>query len=496
MSEPKKILLFEFHEETNTFNPLTTPFSRFQPDCVFEGESCYEKVLKSHGMAAGFADAITKAGHIVIPTLFLHASSGGRVQDAVYDHVCERLKYYIETEAFDAVCAALHGATCTESRDDACGELLAYIRNLIGNRPLAAAFDLHANITDTVLKNADIVCGYNTYPHVDLYETGYRAATFCLEKLNGQSFAMASASVAMLIPPSGYTSLSGPFHNLIQKGKEMVGSGKIRDFTVFPVQPWLDIPDIQSRIVTISDNPESAKACADILAEDLFALREQANTKLTSVEEILDIAERNQRGIPVILADSADSPNGGCVGDSPVVAMALQERKSTLRTCMFVVDPEAVKQAFALGVGKTDTFRVGAGFTKGMPGPFVAEGTVRSLHDGYFRPEKNMVKYLGSCAVVSFGSIDILLCCQGGASGSPMIFRSFGMEPAYYDLIVVKANTSFRTHYKGISDLIYVADTPGAGASNLRLFQWEKLPSSLYPFDLPKNYTPEKATLW
>ncbi len=77
-----------------------------------------------------------------------------------------------------------------------------------------------------------------------------------------------------------------------------------------------------------------------------------------------------------------------------------------------------------------------------------------------------------------------------------MIFRNFGMEPLHYDLVVVKANTSFRVPYSAISDLIYVADTPGAGASNLKLFQWENLPAGLYPFDLPENYTPEKATLW
>lgn len=496
MTNAKRVLIFEFHQETNTFNPLTTPLARFQPDCILEGDACYQKTLKSNGAVTGAVAAITEAGGEVIPTLFLHSSSGGRVEDSVFDQLRQRLKFYIENETFDAVYAALHGATCTESIDDACGELLSYIRSLVGDRVIAASFDLHANITDKVLKHADIICGYNTYPHVDFYQTGYRTASLCMERLTGTRHPMVSVGVDMLIPPSGYTSLEGPFHDLIQKGKQMVASGQIRDFTVFPVQPWLDIPDIKSRIVTIGDDADQAKVCAEALAMGLFSMREQANTKLTSVDEIIDIAESNQTDKPVILADPADSPNGGCVGDSPVVAMRLQERNSHLRTCMFVVDPEAVKQAFALGVGKTAKFKVGAGFTKGMPGPFVAEGTVRSLHDGYFRPDKNNVKYLGKSAVVSFGTIDILLCCQGSSSGSPMIFRSFGMEPLHYDLVVVKANTSFRAPYSTISDLIYVADTPGAGAANLKRFPWEHLPKGLYPFDLPENYAPEKAILW
>lgn len=495
MKKAKRILVFEFHQETNTFNPLTTPFARFQPDCVFEGPVVYEKTLKSGGTVAGGVAAIEEAGGQVIPTIFLHSSSGGRVEDNVFTYVLERLKHYIETEEFDGIYAALHGATCTESIDDACGTLLSWLRDMVGDKVITASFDLHANITKKVLDSTDYICGYNTYPHVDLYQTGYRAAAYCMEKLSGKEPFMASSGISMLIPPAGYTSLKGPFADLIQKGKDMVRSGKIRDFTVFPVQPWLDIPVIQSRVITISDDPVNALVCANQLARDLFDIRDAVQPSFFDVDEIIRIAENNKTGKPVILADSADSPNGGCVGDSPVVAMRLQALTAKVKTCMLVIDPEAVTKAFSLGVGGKAEFSIGAGFTKGMPGPFVAEGEVRSLHDGYFNIDKNTVKYLGDCAVVRFQNLDILLSHYGSSSGSPMIYRHFGMEPLHYDLVVVKANTSFRTHYSTISDLIYVADTPGAGASNLKQLPWEQLPPRTYPFDLPDNYLPEAAVL-
>ena len=95
-----------------------------------------------------------------------------------------------------------------------------------------------------------------------------------------------------------------------------------------------------------------------------------------------------------------------------------------------------------------------------------------------------------------FGETDILLCSRGGASGSPMLFRQFGMEPAHYDLVVVKANTSFRRPYSTISSLIYVADTYGAGAANLKQLRWHNLPAGMYPFDLPEDYTIPPATLY
>ena len=493
----KRILVLEFHQETNTFNPITASFQSFSPTDTFEGTACFENRLRAWGNLKGGVDAIREAGGEVIPSVILAAPSGGRVDDKVFSFLLERLSYYIDTAGeLDGIYAALHGATCTVSHDDACGELLAFLRQKVGNKPISASFDLHANITEQVLQNADIICGYNTYPHVDQHTTGYRAGKFLMDLLNGQKPAMAAAGVDILIPPAGYTSLEGCFQALMEQGKAMVDSGRILDFTVFPVQPWLDIPTITSRTVTIGSDPEEAKRCADELAASLLALRDDAQPDLWRVEDIIDAAEKNATGKPVILAESADSPNGGCVGDSPAVAMALQAKGSDLKACMFVVDPNAVEQAFSLGVGGKGEFSVGAGFTKSMPGPFRGEGVVRSLHDGAFFGFKNVPGHLGRSAVVRFGSTDILLCCRGAHSGSPMLFRSFGMEPSFYDLVVVKANTSFRAFYTPISDLIYVADTPGAGASNLKQLQWEHLPAGRYPFDLPADYTPEKAKLW
>ena len=49
---------------------------------------------------------------------------------------------------FDAIYASLHGATVTESCEDACGKLTTLLRKLAGDKPVVASFDLHANITD------------------------------------------------------------------------------------------------------------------------------------------------------------------------------------------------------------------------------------------------------------------------------------------------------------------------------------------------------------
>lgn len=494
----KRVLILEFHQETNTFNPIPTPAERFHTGLGFGGEAVFQDRMTRSCPTRGAVDAITQAGGEVIPTVFLYAHSGGKAEDDVLEYVCRRVGEYAQKEPFDAIYADLHGATCTQGNEDACGTLLAFLRNLAKDKPIAASFDLHANITQKVLENADIVCGFQTYPHNDFYEIGNRAAKLCMAMLEGKKFSMASAAVPMLVPPASYSTNEGPFMELIRFGQQLVAEGKLLDFTVFPVQPWLDIKEIASRIIAIGQDPEQTKAYADLLAQKLCDIRDQMQPELLTVDRIIDIAEENTSGKPVILSEAADSPNGGCVGDSVVVAMRLLERNSRLRAGLPVVDPDSVEKAFCVGVGNKGRFCVGAGFTPGMPGPLKAEGTVLSLHDGAFRLEgpanRGKLVTLGKCAVVRFGNIDILLSTKGGASGDPQLLRHFGIEPSLYDLIVVKANTSFRLPYGKISDLIYCADTVGAGASNLKQLTWHNLPEGLYPFT--ENIVPEKAKVW
>lgn len=497
----KKVLLCEFRQESNTFNPIVMGMDYFTSGSADEGQAGYERVKKVPIAAHGMIDAIEEAGGEVVPTIFLDAPSGGRVDDAVFERVKECVKYYLDKAGeVDAVCVSLHGATCTVSEDDACGALLEYIRQLVGDKPIAASFDLHANITKRMLKYADIICGYQTYPHVDFYETGYRAGKLCMQMLNGKKFVKTAVSIPMLIPPAGFTNLEGPFKQLIDTGNALIKDGTLLDYTVFSVQPWLDIKEIASVVVTIAEKSEVAEYYADSLAQKFFEKRDEYRPDLMPVDEIIDIAENSESKKPIVLADSADSVNGGAVGDSPVVAMHLAERKSNLRAGMFVVDPEAVKKAFEVGIGNSAEFSIGAGYTLGMPGPFRGKGVVRSLHDGTFRAEgpanKGVPGSMGICAVISFGNIDILVTEKCDHSGDPQLFRHFGIEPTMYDLIVVKANTSFKVPYSKFAGQICYADTPGAGASNLKRFQWNKLPKNIYPFGLSDNYQLEKAKVY
>src|SRR5690606_32710737 len=89
---------------------------------------------------------------------------------AISDAICEAV-----ASGCDAILLDLHGAMVTESLEDGEGALMKRLRALAPGVPIAAAFDMHTNLYPEMVENADVVAGYQTYPHVDVYETGLRA---------------------------------------------------------------------------------------------------------------------------------------------------------------------------------------------------------------------------------------------------------------------------------------------------------------------------------
>ena len=141
-----------------------------------------------------------------------------------------------------------YGVSC----DDVCGEITAAVRALVGEDvPIAVSYDLHANVTVKTAGNADYICGYHEYPHIDQYETGARAAKLLLSHMEGKPLKTAYASVPMIAPAHAYTTREGGLLTLLNEAKEMVDRGEIADFSIFEAQPWLDVSVLSSAAGTV-----------------------------------------------------------------------------------------------------------------------------------------------------------------------------------------------------------------------------------------------------
>ena len=70
-----------------------------------------------------------------------------------------------------------------------------------------------------------------------------------------------------------------------------------------------------------------------------------------------------------------------------------------------------------------------------------------------------------------------------GAHGDIGFYRSFGTEPMFFDLICVKACTSFRAGYAEIAGEICNTNTRGAAGGMLTELPYENLPRPIFPFE-------------
>ncbi len=286
-----RIAVCEFRHESNSFNPQVAGFDLFDGSRTKEGQAFLESVQGTRSAPGAFLDELEREGQRPRMLLSMRSlSSGGHISDAVVSRFLERNSPLLaQTLPLDGLLVSLHGASVSESEEDVCGLILETLRAQVGpGCIISASFDLHANITDRIQRNADFICGYQTYPHVDLYETGSRAARLLLDSLLGRIHARTyRTTIPMIVPAGAYTNLRGFFGELLGRAHGMVREGRILDFSIFQAQPWLDVHEIGASIVTIGEDEGQAKACAMDLAQSLFENREAFRQRLYSMDEVI-----------------------------------------------------------------------------------------------------------------------------------------------------------------------------------------------------------------
>ena len=486
----KHIFVCGMLQESNSFNPVLASFEDFQSSGIYEGDQLVHANGKAGPTMDGMIQGVLDSGFIPVGGVRMRSKSGGPVDHTVVDFFLEKtLSGLKEAGEVAGVLVSLHGATQSDTSDDVCGDILTAIRELVGSEVvIAASCDLHANVTERMVRAADFVCGYQTYPHLDYFEVGYRPAMLMARKIKGKPVKMVRAAVPMMAPAHGYSTTHGELRALMERAKEMVNSGRILDFSIFQVQPWLDVEKTASVVLVAAGDEETAKTAASELIHAEFALRKSLQgERLWTVPEVIDAALKNPEDKPVILVDSADSPNAGACGDSAAVLEELLPYRDQMRMAFSVNDAAAVEKAFALGIGAKSDFELGASLAPRLSRPvLVRDAVVRSLHDGVFYlggpAERGQRRSLGRSAVLQAGEILILITVRGQNNGDLQFYRSFGIEPTLCRLVCVKACSSFRAGYEPVSALICNSATPGAAGPVLTKLPFEKLPKPFYPF--------------
>src|SRR4051812_38309121 len=176
MTSKPRVAILGIHLESNAFAPVTTE-ADFRASCYYEGKAMLTEAAKpAPAMPAeipGFVEAMNATGPWEpVPIIITATEPGGAADHAFVAETYERMRVLLrEKGPFDAIYISNHGAMISTADSDPDGELYALARETVGlGKPVIATVDLHANISQRMFDNADLIVSYRTNPHVDRRE--------------------------------------------------------------------------------------------------------------------------------------------------------------------------------------------------------------------------------------------------------------------------------------------------------------------------------------
>ncbi len=165
----------------------------------------------------GFIHVLSAARVHIAPVGAAWAVTAGRMMGSDCDRLAGEFTAGLrQIGRPEALLQAMHGAQTAQGIDDVEGLFLVRARQVLGvSAPVVVTRDLHANITRAMVDNATAIVGYHTYPHIDLYETGVKAARLLLRILVGEvAPVMAFRRLPMIVPAENMQTTNGPMHRL------------------------------------------------------------------------------------------------------------------------------------------------------------------------------------------------------------------------------------------------------------------------------------------
>jgi microcystin degradation protein MlrC len=484
-----RIALAHFLHETNTFAPSKADLNAFVVS-GFGGIKRGAPILRNLDVNmpfVGFAKEALGFGWDVVPLVATSAVPSAHVTEEAYEHIVGMIIDDLKAALpVDAVYLDLHGAMVTEHLDDGEGELLRRVRGVVGpSVPVVVSLDFHANVSREMVELSDALFIYRTYPHVDLAETGQRAALHLKAMIDGMpKQARAMRTFDFLIPLVAQATALEPLRSLYAQAAALegrtIGNARISTIAMAPGFSLADVPMSQPTLTVYADSQGAADAAADELAE---AFRKAERLFAIDLMEPRDavraaMARANGKG-PVLLADTQDNPGGGGNGDTVGLLRALLEEGAAGAALMHIWDPVAAEAAHAAGTGSV--LRIGLGARTGWAGevPVEADWVVEQLNDGDLRGTGPMAKgwhvQVGPSALLSCNGVKVGVVSRKGQCLDQEQVRIFGLEPSSLPILALKSSVHFRADFEPISSGVIVVKSPGPVFADHRDLGYRKI---------------------
>ncbi len=477
----KRVVVGGMHHESNTFNPILADWQDIR---VRRGRAMLDPINKDS--IGGVVSTLQQAGYEVIPTLIARAVPNGQWKKEVYTTLKKELLDALrEAGKIDAICLSLHGSMRVEGIGEAEGDLLSAIRELQPDVPLITSLDMHATITEKMIKHADGFVGYKCAPHTDTFETGVHAAKMIIQVLeDGAKPVMEMVRIPMIVAGEQSETSVEPMVSLMAELKRLERDPSIMAASYLLGFPWADTEPNSIVALVVADNDEkAAKTLALKLAKNFWEKRSEFhfyNETLMPEQALKVCLKRVKDSAPVVISDSGDNPTAGSSGDVTgflKLMLASDEASSldppALYQCFY--DPALVEKAFEQGVGSTFEGSLGAAFDTIKSSPVVGKMRVKALKRDW---DGNQV----DIACIHTGGIDVVVSSKHVGAYDPEMMRSLGVVPEACKLIVVKLGY-LEPEIRAISNYSVMALTEGSTNEVLANLPYKLLPRPVYPLD-------------
>ncbi len=392
---------------------------------------------------------------------------------------------------YDGILLDLHGAMVTRSHEDGEGTLLTRIRAVDPKTPIAVSYDMHANVYPEMVNHANVVAGYQTYPHVDMYDTGRRAGTALMRMLKGQVRpTTAWGNLPMLPHVMRQGTADEPNRTLQARCKAMEAEGALCA-SLFVGFPHADIRNAGLSVVITTDNDMAlAERLRDELLAAAWAQREAFVYKLEPLEQSVARAKAMTEG-PVFLLDHYDNAaSGGPMDTTRVLAEIIRQRLDNV-AAFGIFDPQAVREAVAAGIGETVTLSIGG--KQKMPmcpepsEPLQVTGRVKTIFDGKYRAKGPMAagtqQDMGHAVVLNTGRVEIVLFSRHVEPFDVNTLLSLGIDPMQKRYVMLKSRIHWRAGMAHLAKAVVECAGVGVCTSDYGQHQFQRLRRPIYPLD-------------
>lgn len=493
-----KIFLSYIDHETNTFSPIETKMDRFAEGREFpiNGEEALKSFTGTRSILGGFIDAMENSGHELVMGLNAGAEPSGPVDNQAYqllgDYLIENIK------GCDAIMLGLHGAMVTQTYEDGEGFLLERIRKEYPDIPIAISLDMHGNVYQRIISNCNIISGYQTYPHIDMYDTSKKSGELLIRMLAGDCKPTMTWGNNPMIPHvMRQGSDDSPNKELQEMCRQYEKDGALA-VSLFTGFPHADIHNAGLSVVVVTDNDmklaeEIKNELLDVAWSERKKFVYQIKPLSDSVSEAKEYAEtlNDENSKPVLLLDHYDNTaSGGTMESTEVLSEILEQGLEDVAFFGFY-DPETVQEMIKVGVDNEIEVTLGGKIKitslEQQTKQIKLKGIVRSITNGRFKITGPMGKgtwnYMGPSAVLSTGNVDIVIISRHIEPYDLGSFLSMGVDAFNKKFLVLKSRIHYRTCFMPIVSKVFECAGFGVCTSDYSQLTYKNLRRPIFPLD-------------